>query len=148
MQIIDALQNNDLTKCETLLSDFTTCLTPYAESRQQPNNLKESYHYKEILDYIDYHIEDKFDLTSLAKIANINKYGFVKNFKTFTGMTPMSYILMRKVFESKKRLENRQLISHVAQDLNFSDLAHFSNSFKKFVGVSPTLYQDKLNKEF
>ena len=63
-------------------------------------------------------------------------------------MTPMSYILMRKVFESKKRLENRQLITHVAQDLNFSDLAHFSNSFKKYVGVSPTLYQDKLNKDF
>ena len=61
--------------------------------------------FNQINDYIENHIYDKFCLNELSKMANINKFGFVKKFKSSIGMTPMSYILMRKLFWLVMRLD-------------------------------------------
>lgn len=81
-------------------------------------------------------------------MANINKFGFVKNFKATTGMTPMSYILMKKIFSSKKLIDPQSELTEIAYHYNFSDLAHFSKTFKRYIGLSPKMYQENLTQRF
>ena len=88
--------------------------------------------------------EDKFELNELSKIANINKFGFAKKFKTFTGMTPMNYILMRKIFSSKKAISSNSELTEIAYQYNFTDIAHFSKTFKRFIGISPKQYKKSI----
>jgi len=77
-------------------------------------------------------------------LANINKFGFVKKFKASTGMTPMNYVLMRKIFSSKKMISSNSELTTIAYQYNFTDMAHYSKTFKRFVGISPRKYQESL----
>ncbi|SHF84784.1 AraC-type DNA-binding protein [Leeuwenhoekiella marinoflava DSM 3653] len=93
---------------------------------------------------IEDNIYNKFCLDELSKMANINKYGFVKKFKTSTGMTPMNYILMKKIFSCKTFIEPNSELTELAYLYNFSDLAHFSKTFKRYIGISPKKFQANL----
>jgi AraC-like DNA-binding protein len=77
-------------------------------------------------------------------MANINKFGFSRKFKALTGMTPMNYILMHKIFSSKKLINKNSELTDIAYDYNFTDMAHFSKTFKRYVGLSPKNYQESL----
>ncbi len=81
-------------------------------------------------------------LDQLAKIANINKFGFAKKFKLSTGMSPANYILMKKIFASKELIDKNTELTQLAFEFDFSDLAHFSKTFKRFVGLAPRKYQN------
>ncbi|WP_130735190.1 AraC family transcriptional regulator [Flavobacterium sp. J27] len=109
-----------------------------------PENLFSDFN--EINQYIEDHINHKFCLNELSKMANINKYGFVKKFKASTGMTPMNYILMKKIFSSKMYITPTSELTELAYEYNFADLAHFSKTFKRFIGISPKKYQENLIK--
>ena len=100
--------------------------------------------FSKINDYIENHIYDKIQLNELSKIANINKFGFAKKFKASTGMTPMNYILMRKIFSSKKAINSSSELTEIAYQYNFTDMAHFSKTFKRFIGISPKKYKESI----
>jgi AraC-like DNA-binding protein len=83
---------------------------------------------------------EKFSLVDAAKRFGIDKYKFIRLFKDQTGLTPNNYFIYKRIEESKIMLaEGKDLLS-VAIDLGFYDIAHFSNHFKKFTGISPMAY--------
>ncbi|MBL4745673.1 MAG: helix-turn-helix transcriptional regulator [Flavobacteriaceae bacterium] len=101
-----------------------------------------------ISDYIENNIHDMFSLDELSKMANINKFGLVKKFKEPTGMTPMNYILMRRIFSSKKLINSFSELTEIAYQYNVTDMAHFSKTFKCFIGISPKKYKKALLKQY
>lgn len=92
--------------------------------------------------YVDTHIKDSFNLEALANELNINKFSLARKFKKTTGLSPIHYVLMKKIFHSKDRIVKGVSITDLAYDYNFTDIAHFSKLFKKFIGISPTKYRD------
>jgi AraC-like DNA-binding protein len=119
-------------------------LKAYSEENEKEYCALNFDSFSEINTYIENHICSKFCLDNLAEMANINKFGFVKKFKTSTGMTPMNYILMKKIFSSKKLIGSNSELTDIAYQYNFTDLAHFSKTFKRFIGVSPNKYKGSL----
>lgn len=124
--------------------EFATTLEQFAEENKTDYSYINFKNFTNISNYIENHIQEKFHLEELSKMAHINKYGFSKKFKTFTGMTPMNYILMRKVFSSKKLIKSTTNLTDLAYLYNFTDLAHYSKTFKRFIGISPKDYKNNL----
>lgn len=61
-------------------------------------------------------------------------------------MSPMDYHKKPKVKSSKILLcETNLSVSEIAARYSFSNAYHYSNAFKKIVGISPTEYR-KLHK--
>lgn len=98
----------------------------------------------EVKGFIEYNLSSKINLNELAAIANLNKFGFSKTFKNHTGMSPMNYVLMQKVFSAKQRISVGSSLTMLAYEFDFTDLAHFSKTFKRFVGISPQQYKVNL----
>ena len=121
---------------------FLEFLKLYSEENENEYCTLNFDDFKEINTFIEEHICNKFCLDTLAGIANINKFGFAKKFKSSTGMTPMNYILMKKIFSSKKLIGSNSELTDIAYQYNFTDLAHFSKTFKRFIGVSPKKYKE------
>lgn len=128
-----------------LLKAFTNNISRHSDivSGNQPDFFN-TKHLNDIVSYIDHNLENKIRLDELAKVANVNKYGFAKTFKASTGMSPMNYVLMKKIFSAKSKIEAICDITELAYAYNFSDVAHFSNTFKRYVGISPKEYQKSL----
>ncbi len=97
-------------------------------------------HWDTLEKFIQDHIKSPLRLEDLAAIATINKYSFARNFKKSTGLTPINYVLMKKVFDAKEQMTKNTILKDMAYDYNFVDTAHFSKFFKRFVGISPKMY--------
>jgi|WetSurSiteA1Bulk_404760.scaffolds.fasta_scaffold14720_2 AraC family transcriptional regulator len=107
----------------------------------QPDNLIHCIH------YIHNNMQKDITLEELAKKANVSKYHFCRLFKKHIGISPMKFILSRKITRAKELLRREDVnISMIAADLGFSDLSSFSEKFKKLVGTSPTQFRKSLKK--
>ncbi len=140
----DAMDSRNPKRIEFFLQQFVNKLEKYSEPSEKKYVEQNTRNFNEIIEYIEQQIDDKFCLEELAQMANINKYGFAKNFKTSIGMTPMNYILMKKIFACKNLIDSDSILTEIAYQFNFADMAHFSNTFKRYVGISPKIYQAHL----
>jgi len=142
LELKNALATKNDEIIESHLSQFINTLKIYSQKNEEEYSGLDFNHFNHIKNYIDDNINDKFCLNELSKIANINKFGFVKKFKSATGMTPMNYILMRKIFSSKQLIDQNAELTAIAYQYNFTDMAHFSKTFKRYIGISPKKYQE------
>ena len=142
-----ALDSKNPKTIEIHLNQFINTLKIYSQENKHEYSELNFDSFNQISNYIEKHICDKFCLDELSKMANINKFGFAKKFKASTGMTPMNYILMRKIFSTKKLINTNTELTEIAFQYNFTDMAHFSKTFKRFIGISPKKYKDSIIKK-
>lgn len=146
IELINAIDSKNIKLIEFSLSQLANALQYYSKIEEHKNHEQDFSHFKEINGYIEDNIHNKFCLNELSKMANINKFGFVKKFKSSVGMTPMNYILMKKIFSCKELIKPNSELTQIAYLYSFTDMAHFSKTFKKYIGLSPKTYQKKLIK--
>ncbi|WP_347375071.1 AraC family transcriptional regulator [Aequorivita sp. Q41] len=144
VELKNAIDKQETENIEFNLHQFINTIKSYSQEKDKEYSELNLNSFKEVNSYIEKHICEKFSLDELSKIANINKYGFTKKFKASTGMTPINYILMKKVFSSKMLIKPNTELTTLAYQYNFTDLAHFSKTFKRFVGISPKNYQQSI----
>lgn len=140
----NAIDTRNSKNIELRLHQFVNILQHYTQENEKEYLEPNINSFNQVGDFIENNICDKFCLNELSKVANINKFGFLKKFKTSTGMTPMHYILMKKIFSSKKLITSQSELTEIAYQYNFTDMAHFSKTFKRYVGLSPKMYQESI----
>lgn len=98
--------------------------------------------------YIDEHFAEPLTLDMLAEIAHVNKYYLVHTFNREYGVTPINYLLLCRIRESKHLLSNTDLsLSQIAQVHGFSSPSYFSQSFRRLEGISPMEYRKQKRTE-
>ncbi len=144
IELKNAMDTSNHKSIEFFLKQFANTIKFHSLENENEYAEQNLNGFSEINSYIENNIGDKFCLDELSKMANINKYGFVKKFKASTGMTPMNYILMKKIFACKTHIDPNSELTELAYRYSFSDLAHFSKTFKRYIGISPKKYQANL----
>lgn len=140
-EIINVLKEKKFVQ-ETILKTFIEKLRTHCEVADiKTSSAFQSDYLKDLIVYIERHIEDDYSLNKLAQMTHENKYGFSRKFKAITGMTPMHYVTMKKIFSAKNKITADVDITSLAYNFGFTDLAHFSKVFKKYIGVPPRIYQ-------
>lgn len=95
-----------------------------------------------ILQFLDEHYQESISLQKLGKEFHISPSHLSHIFKTEIGLPPMKYLMNRKIGESQNLLMNTSLpISEISDSLGFNDNGHFSRTFKKYIGVTPSEYR-------
>ena len=105
-----------------------------------PKNNKENL--KKIIDYINENYATGVSCAELSGLLKIDKYSFIRSFKAQIGKTPYEYLLDLKIEKAKKMLEARgYTITEISMLCGFSSHSHFTSTFKKKTGVSPSQYR-------
>ena len=93
---------------------------------------------------IDNDSETPQDLKSLARIARLSPYHFLRMFEGITGTTPHQYILRLRMRRAAVRLrEEPTKISDIALASGFGDISNFNRTFRAEFGMSPRAYRCK-----
>lgn len=88
--------------------------------------------------YIDLHFKETLSLDQLAEEAHMNKYYLSHAFKREYGVSPINYMISKRLDESKYLLSETDLsMSQIAQLLGFSSLSYFSQVFHRTQSVTP-----------
>lgn len=144
LKIKDANLQNDTSLSHALMTEFISELIKRGDIESDYEPTKPLEHWEVIDQYIDEHIFDPISLDDLAECVFLNKFTFSRNFKNGTGMTPINYVIMKKIFHSKDALVSSSAIQAAALDYGFTDTAHYSKFFKRFIGISPIEYRSSL----
>ncbi|MBR3500992.1 MAG: response regulator [Bacteroidales bacterium] len=86
--------------------------------------------------------DEELDVAGLAAILGISRTKFYYKMKGLTGKSPSEFFLQYKLNIASRLLNEGVLnISEIAIKTGFVSLSHFSKSFKKQFGVSPSKYK-------
>jgi transcriptional regulator GlxA family with amidase domain len=82
------------------------------------------------------------DLASLAQIARLSPYHFLRTFEGITGTTPHQYLLRMRLRRVAVRLRTGpEKILDIALDCGFGDVSNFNRVFRAEFGLSPRAYR-------
>ena len=96
--------------------------------------------------YIDLHFKEALTLEQLAEDAHMNKYYLSHAFKREYGISPINYMITKRIEESKYLLAETDLsMSQIAQLLGFSSLSYFSQVFRRTQATTPMEYRQSTN---
>ncbi|MGI6586588.1 MAG: helix-turn-helix domain-containing protein [Lutisporaceae bacterium] len=96
---------------------------------------------KTVINYMNDNYISGVSCSDLANLIKMDRYGFIRSFKAETGRTPYEYLLDLKIEKAKKMLKsNEYTITEISMMCGFSS-SHFTSTFKKRVGISPTEYK-------
>jgi len=85
------------------------------------------------------------NLSQIAAKCGVSDCYFRRLFQQYSGESPMKFRQRLRIERAKQLLlsDEQYTVSEVAQELGFSDVYHFSKTFKKYCGESPRKYIHK-----
>lgn len=97
------------------------------------------------LEYMRKNYRQKVTLTDVAESVFVSQWHLSKLLNHHTGQSFSELLNHIRVEEAKKHLEDPALrVSDVAEQVGFTDVAHFSRVFKKITGISANEYRNHL----
>ncbi|KAF4324561.1 hypothetical protein G195_002022 [Phytophthora kernoviae 00238/432] len=98
--------------------------------------------------YLEKHLRREVSLDEIAAKLGLNPSYFSQLFKQTTGQTFIQYRIRSKMELAKRMLEqpgNR--ITDISYEVGYADHPHFTKTFKKITGLTPSEYRSKLGIE-
>lgn len=105
----------------------------------------QSRYAQEVARYIAAHYQEPdISLGSIAGDLSISEGHLSHLFKKETGETILGYLTRYRIHMAMELLKDcRVKVYEVTEQVGYRDIAHFSATFKKLVGMSPSEYQNK-----
>lgn len=97
---------------------------------------------RRVVEFIEAHLGEEITLAELARIAELSPHHFAGAFRTSTGVAPHRYLTERRIARACELLaKSEATVTTVAHALGFASHGHFSESFRRFVGVTPSEFK-------
>lgn len=148
-QLLDSLQQHFSMRCYLQSIEISSPyrLAEYMELLKEKMTLLESSH--PILElakqYINEHFSDPdLSLIDLAKALCVSQSQICKLFKNDASTTFVESVTQRRINEAMKLLsETDDKLSVIASQIGFLNQHYFSAVFKKYLGISPSVYREQ-----
>ncbi len=97
---------------------------------------------RKAIDFIERNLNRGITLNEVADHVSLSPCHFSRLFKQKIGLGFSDYLTKRRIDIAKDMIRNTEMsITTVALDLSYSDVNHFSKTFKKHVGIPPSAYR-------
>lgn len=101
---------------------------------------------KRSIDFIEENYMNNTPMTDIAGESDLSPTSLERAFGKCFGMTPVMYRNMVRIKNAKRLLVAGSSIAETAKAVGFCDAYHFSNTFKRFAGMSPGAYTKHMKK--
>lgn len=143
---VEEKESNYELACKSILTLFIIYISRNAQSTLliADNPEKLNIECVKIKNYIDSHYSENITLDILSNLSYVNKFHLVHLFTKQMGISPINYLINRRIEESKNLLTTTNYtIRDISTIVGFSNSSYFSQMFKKFTGYSPRMYKNK-----
>ncbi len=84
-------------------------------------------------------------IADISAVCGVSECYFRRLFKEYSGESPMEFRQHYRIEKAKQLLLSDEglTIGEIADELNFTDIYHFSKTFKKYNSISPTAFLAK-----
>jgi len=128
-----------------LLAMLTHLLSRHAEPAPVKRPVgREPRGVRQVQEYIEAHFEENISVETLAAIAHLSPYHFIRVFNNHLGMPPHAYLMQRRVRKARELLDEGWRIVDAACDAGFVDQSHLTKHFKRTYGFTPGQYRNSV----
>lgn len=125
----------------SLVANLLTSLLLNRERNLNSSNNAPKY-ILDIKSLLDHNYDHSYSLNELAKQYNINKYKLVRDFTNYISISPINYLIKRRIEIAKKLLKTTTLsINEISYSVGIQNPNHFINLFKKTTNATPLSYR-------
>jgi AraC-like DNA-binding protein len=125
-----------------LAGAVTTALT--GTKPPAPTTRRDERRITDAIRLIEQSARDPIPLTDLAAQVAMSPYHFLRTFHSIVGLTPHQFVLRTRLHEAAVSLRRSDdSISTIAFASGFNDLSTFNRRFRRFMGVSPSVYRTR-----
>lgn len=122
------------------LNDILTAFLLYGPAEKEISHHAGSI--EKTVTYINEHYAESIPVETMAVMAGLSQYHFIRIFKKETGFTPHEYLLNTRIGAAKYLLKNTRLpIKEICLSTGFSCESVFCTSFKRHQGMTPLQYR-------
>ncbi len=95
--------------------------------------------------YFNEHYSENISIDKYSENNHVSTSWFIRNFKQYTGFTPMQYILSKRIYNAEILLQNPSYnVTEVSRIVGYANPLYFSRIFKKAKGLSPSEYRKSI----
>jgi AraC-like DNA-binding protein len=126
-----------LTRVSQLTDEMFITLTRYLSHQKDPvRNFPQVF--MQLEQELRRDLSHQWTVEEMAAIVGMGSTMFNERVKTFTGFTPLNYLINIRISEAMKMLKKSNInITDIALDTGFYSSQHFSTTFKKLTGYTP-----------
>lgn len=114
----------------------------FSEEGIEPSLAEENRETRIICNFLEENYMKNITLDELSELTGLSKYYLLRSFTKQKGISPYRYLETIRIDRAKKLLEKGVLPIEAALQTGFTDQSHFSNFFKKFIGLTPKQYMN------
>jgi AraC-like DNA-binding protein len=93
----------------------------------------------EVAAYMQAHLDQSLTIAQVAHHFLISEVTLRRHFRSVFGISPKHYLLELRLGEAQRLLSTSHLsIQEIAMQMGFFDLSHFSSTFRRRFGLSPS----------
>ena len=96
--------------------------------------------------YIDeYYADENINVFAVANVMGMTRGYISRIFRQYTGMSILDAIHKRRIAEAMRLLERGESVNDIAGKIGYVNANVFTRSFKKYTGMTPSTYRDKID---
>ena len=114
----------------------------FSEEGIEPSLAEENRETRIICNFLEENYMKNITLDELSELTGLSKYYLLRSFTKQKGISPYRYLETIRIDRAKKLLEKGVLPIEAALQTGFADQSHFSNFFKKFIGLTLKQYMN------
>jgi two-component system response regulator YesN len=127
----------------TMIARLDALPKQQAPETAEPTNPAGNYIVRQALDYMKAHCAERLSLGDVADQVYVSQWHLSKLINRHTNQSFLDILGGMRVEKARQLLAGSTLRIHeVAEQCGYSDLGHFSRSFKKLTGLTPGEYRD------
>lgn len=127
------------------LHGMVEIILSYFVKHAQPIHATRDKRIAQLMEYVQLHLNKNVTMQDMADKVCLTKSHMIRLFRQTMGITPLQYVLRKKVQYAQYLLLSTDLtVAEVAHRLGMEDASYFIRLFRKSLGFTPQEYRTKL----
>lgn len=144
--ISNVLENRELLR-QRYRQSATQLPTGSTQVDDAPATLDEEF-LQRVTHCIKQELGNDLTIDTLCGAMNMGRTSFYNKIKALTGMAPADFVRNIRMQEAALLLKSRRYtVAEVSDRMGFADPKYFTDTFKKFYGVPPSVYMKRQGKD-
>lgn len=132
----------DFKKEEIFMLIIEQLITEYSDAVLTTSTEQSNIEINKVCHFLEDNYMKSIKLDDLCALTGLSKYYLLHSFTKQKGISPYSYLETIRIGKAKKLLEQKIAPIDVAFQTGFTDQSHFTNFFKRLIGLTPKQYMN------
>ncbi len=132
------------TTCINQLIDELLILSARQLTRQEISQRDFPQTFMKLEQTLRENLSHQWTVEEMAALVGVGTTAFSEKAKSYTGFTPLNYLINIRIAEAIKLLKRSEAhVTDIAFDVGFYSSQHFATTFKKLTGYTPSEFRKK-----